>query len=244
MLRWIWCLLVSAVLVLTLGLPLIAVSFIRRTDRLNAWVMRVWAVGTTRAAGIHVIVEGGDCVPADTPCFFVGNHQSAMDIPILLAVRRGRVRFLAKESLFRIPIFGWVCKSAGHLPISRTRPRVTLERLEKLLKQIREHPASLAVFPEGKRSSDGRLLPFHRGTMKICRRAGLAVVPFTVSGSLAVHQRGELRVCPGTVRIRFGVPIRAEEVSALSVEQLHDRVFEAVASGLDPTSAISGAMAS
>lgn len=244
MLRGIWCLLVSAVLVLTLGLLLIVANFIRRSNSLNDWVMRVWAVGTVRAAGIDLIVEGSNHVPADSPCFFVGNHQSAMDIPSLLAVRRGSVRFLAKESLFRIPLFGWTCRSAGHLPISRTRPRVTLERLEKMLNQIREHPVSLAVFPEGTRSPDGRLLPFHKGAMKICRRAGLTVVPFAVSGSLAVHKTGDLRVCPGTVRIRFGVPIPAEEVSTLSVEQLHDRVYEAVASGLDLSPATSSAMTS
>ena len=244
MLRGIWCLLVSALLVLTLGVMLIVVNFIRRSDGLNDWVMRVWAVETLRAAGVDLIVEGGDRVPAEAPCFFVGNHQSAMDIPSLLVARRGRVRFLAKESLFRIPLFGWTCKSASHLSVSRTRPRVTLERLEKLLRQIRGRPVSLAVFPEGTRSPDGRLLPFHKGTMKICRRAGLTVVPFAVSGSLAVHERGNLRVCPGTVRIRFGMPIRSEEVSALSVEELHDRVYEAVASDLDLSPAMSGAMAS
>ena len=243
MLRGIFCLLVSAVLVLTVCVLLIVVSFIRRSDGLNAWVMHVWARGTLRSAGVKVIVEGAERVPDTMACFFVGNHQSALDIPILLLARRGRAQFLAKESLFRIPIFGWSILRAGHLPISRSRPRITLERLEKMLKQVREHPLSLAVFPEGTRSPDGQLLPFRRGTMKICQRAGLSIVPFAISGSLGVHKRGSYRINPGTVRIRFSDPIPPDELSVLSIDRLLDRVVEAVAGGLDAPAPIGGVVA-
>lgn len=243
MLRWVFCLLVSAVLVLTVGVLLIVVSLVRRSDGLSAWVMHVWARGTLRAAGVKVIVEGVERVPDSTPCFFVGNHQSALDIPILLLARRGRAQFLAKESLFRIPIFGWSCLRAGHLPISRSRSRVTLERLEKMLKQVREHPVSLAVFPEGTRSPDGRLLPFRRGTMKICQRAGLTIVPFAISGSLGVLRRGSFQLNPGTVRIRFAEPIPPDELSVLSADRLLERVVEAVAGVLDVPTPIGGVVA-
>ncbi len=243
MLRGIFCFLVCSVLALTGGALVIVVSFIRHSEGLNAWVMHVWAIWTLRAAGAKVIVEGAERVPDNTPCFYVGNHQSALDIPILLVARRGRAQFLAKESLFRIPIFGWSCRRAGHLPISRSHPRVTLERLEKMLKRVREHPVSLAAFPEGTRSPDGRLLPFRKGTMKICQRAGLTLVPFAISGSFGVHQRGSYRVNPGTVRIRFADPILPDELSVLSIDRLLDRVVEAVAGGLDATPPTNGMVA-
>ena len=232
MLRGIFTVFVMSVMALPLGALVFAVTPFRFSSWGQAWIANVWSRTILRCAGARLKIEGAERIPSDAGCFFVGNHQSALDIPVLFACLRGRIRFLAKESLFRIPVFGWAMKCAGHVAIARSRPRAAREQIEKTLAQVREQPISLAVFPEGTRSPDGRLLPFRKGTMKICQRAGLAIVPFTISGSLDVHKRSSLVVHPGVILVRFADPIGAEDAATASVDQLHDRVFEAVASGL------------
>lgn len=203
-----------------------------RPRRYASWGAKLWANGIMYAAGVRVTIDGLDRLPLGQAVFLVGNHQSAMDIPILLQAFRGEVRFMAKKSLFWVPIWGWWLYAAGFVPINRSNARAAHRSLERMLASLRRDPISFVVFPEGTRSTDGRLLPFRKGAMKICRRSGLSVVPFSMNGSLAVLARGHYRVRAGTVRLRLSAPIPAEEVAAMSSDELHDRVREAVANGL------------
>lgn len=221
-----------------IALPVFLAGLVYPARWLATWGSYLWSYSVLTAAGVRLTVEGTEQRPQGTSCFFVGNHQSALDIPILIVALRGRVRFLAKDSLFRIPIFGWALSRYEHVPIQRSRPRATLRRLAAMIDRIRRHPMSLVVFPEGTRSPDGRLLPFRMGAMKICQRAGLGVVPFSIDGSLAVHQRARFRVRPGSVRLVFAPPIPAGEVTAMTAGELHDRVREAMARGLGRPSAV------
>ena len=223
---------VATLLVVLVGTPVLLIGLVYPAPVFMTWGSAFWLRVILVIAGVRVRVEGTEHLAEETSKFFVGNHQSALDIPILVAVLHGRIRFMAKEALFRIPLFGWIIRRYGHVPIDRSHPRATFRTLRKMIERLERRPISFAVFPEGTRSPDGRLLPFRKGTMKICQRAGLSVVPFAIHGSLAVHERGRFRVRPGVVRIVFAKPIPASEVTGLTGTELHDRVREAVACGL------------
>jgi len=225
-------LLACIVVLVVVGLPTILVGLVYPSRRVFAFTSRIWALVMLLCCGVRLTIEGAEAIRNDTPKFFVGNHQSALDIPILLVALSGRVRFMAKASLFRIPILGWVMWRYGHVPIDREHPRAALDRLDRMIGELRRRPISFVAFPEGTRSLDGRLLPFRKGTMKICQRAGLTVVPFSISGSVNVCRRNRLRVRPGPVRLRFGEPIPADRVTSMSATELHDCVRERVAEGL------------
>lgn len=201
----------------------------RASDRAHAWCTRNLSRLVLRVFGVRLNVGGMSPEETRLPRYYAGNHQSALDILVLMSALRGNLRFMAKRSLFRIPVFGWAMSRHGHIPIDRTDARTAAQVLQGLVDRLREHPVSLAVFPEGTRSSDGRLLPFRPGAMKIAQRAGLAVVPFAVDGTLLIHQRKSLRIQPGPVRLTFGRPIPAEEVAAMSSRELAERVFAEVA---------------
>ena len=123
----------------------------------------------------------------------------------------------------------------GYAPIDRSSPRVTLRTLDRMLDRLRRDPISLAVFPEGTRSSDGKLLTFRRGTMKVGQRSELPIVPFTIEGSLAVYSRERFAANPGPVKLIFAEPIPASEVAAMSTMELHDRVKATIARQLGQT---------
>jgi 1-acyl-sn-glycerol-3-phosphate acyltransferase len=215
--------------VLVLGTAALLMGLVYPSRRVVAFAAVVWSRVILSLAGVRLTIEGKERVADRVPRFFMGNHQSALDIPILLLALDGYVRFMAKDTLFRIPVFGWVLLRYGYAPIDRSNPRVTLRTIEHMLERLRRDPISIAVFPEGTRSSDGRLLPFRRGTMKVGQRSGLPVVPFSIEGSLAVYSRDHFAANPGPVKLIFAAPIPVEEVAAMSTPELHDRVKATIA---------------
>jgi len=212
------------VLILSVAIPvLLLAGLIGRSDGLLAFWSRVWSRAILWLAGVRLTVRGA--AHADgPPSFFVGNHLGALDIPVLFVALRGRVRFMAKDSLFKIPLFGWALSQYGFVRIDRAHPRKALRALQRMLQDLRRHPVSFAVFPEGTRSHDGNLLPFRRGTLKICRDSGLPIVPFSIKGTNSIYVRGRVCITPGPVCITFGAPISADEAGSMSAQELVDRV--------------------
>lgn len=227
--------LAMSLVVLVLGTSALVAGFVYPSRRFVAWVAVIWSRVILSLAGVRLTIEGKELVADRVPRFYMGNHQSALDIPILLLALNGHVRFMAKDALFRIPVFGWVLLRYGYAPIDRSSPRVTFRTIERMLERLRRDPVSIAVFPEGTRSSDGRLLTFRRGTMKVGQRSGLPVVPFSIEGSLAVYNRQRFAANPGPVKLIFAEPIPADEVTAMSTTELHDRVKETIARQLGQT---------
>jgi len=227
--------LAMSLVVLVLGTAAFLIGLVYPSRRVVAFAAVVWSRVILFLTGVRLTIEGNELVTDRVPRFFMGNHQSALDIPILLVALDGHVRFMAKDTLFRIPVFGWVIRRYGYAPIDRSSPRVTFRTIERMLERLHRDPISIAVFPEGTRSSDGRLLTFRRGTMKVGQRSGLPIVPFTIDGSLAVYNREHFAANPGPVKLIFAEPIPADEVAAMSTTELHDRVKAIIARQLGQT---------
>jgi len=209
-----------------MGLP-------RPFPRVGNLIFHVWGWWVLKVSGVRLRVSGREHLPGDVPAFFfVGNHQSALDIPILAFALRGRLRFLAKKSLFRIPVFGWYLHMYGFTAVDRANARAARAAVQRMLEKLRHRPISYVVFPEGTRSVDGRLLPFRRGALKICQRAGLPLAPFAIDGSVRVLRRGSFRVTPGEVRLTFAPPIPAAEVVTAEQDELLARVRRDIATAL------------
>jgi len=216
-------------IVATVGSVVLLVGLVRPSNRLFALSAALWARVVLFLSGTRLTVEGDPQTGDGVPRFYMANHQSALDIPILVSALGGNVRFMAKNTLFRIPVFGWVLWRYGFAPINRSSARETAETLDRMLERLRKHPVSFAVFPEGTRTRDGKLLPFRRGTMKIGQRSGFPIVPVTISGSLRVHHRDRFAAHPGPVRVMFHEPIPPQRVSEMSPGELHDRVVGVIA---------------
>ena len=117
------------------------------------------------------------------------------------------------------------------LPVDRENREAAAATVETAVKYLKEG-LSFAVYPEGTRSRDGRLLPFKKGTFLIAIRAGVPVVPVSIVGAQDLLRKGEWSVRPGEVTVRFGPAV---DVSPYTVERRADllaRVEELVAAGL------------
>lgn len=193
----------------------------------------LWSRYGLRIAGVKLEVEGAELIPRDRPFILMGNHQSNFDILALFQAVPVRFNWLAKEELFKVPFFGPSIKSAGYIPINRGDGRDALKSLDRAAKLI-SAGTSVAIFPEGTRSTDGHLLPFKRGGFILAAKAGVPVIPFTIVGSRSVNPPDNfLFLRPGTIRIRFSPPIPTGERGAKQQATLMEQVREAIASKLE-----------
>src|SRR5207245_6329804 len=99
------------------------------------------------------------------------NHQSHMDIPLLLAALGFQFRFAAKKELFRYPFLGWHLRRSGHVPIDRENPRAAVKSLRDAAETI-THGTQILIFPEGGTSCDGSIKPFKGGGDLMPPRSG------------------------------------------------------------------------
>ncbi|GEM_PF-459857 len=229
MIRTLITALASSVMIGVFAVPVLLFSFLSKSDRLVTVSSAWWAKLVLTLTGVRLTVVGREYVSDGAARFFVGNHQGTLDIPILIAALGGGVRFMAKRGLFQIPVFGWMLERGRFVPIDRRDARRTLRTLQTMLDRLKHRPISYAVFPEGRRTEGGKLQPFRPGSLKVCKRSGLDIVPFTIDGSHRAYNHRTLRVTPGEVRVVFSAPISAEDARRMSVNQLCDVVREAVA---------------
>lgn len=201
-------------------------------DRSGRWShtwARLWSTGCARAAGVRIEVEGSEQIPTQGPVIYMGNHQGNFDIHALSIAIPRRFAWVAKEELFRIPVFGAAMRRAGYIPLDRSDGRKALRSMTEAARTIAAG-SSVVIFPEGTRTPDGALLPFKRGAFILAGKAGVPIVPFTINGSMVVNPRNRLELHPGTVRVSFGAPIAsAGEKESVLLE----RVREAVARRLE-----------
>ena len=180
----------------------------------RAWARCVLAASFVRLAVEH---ENGRPPAPNAGCVYVANHESLFDIPALLAALPGPTRFLAKASLFRIPVFGWALRLGGFVPVDRGHT----ERGRRSFRSALAHlgrGTSVLIFPEEERSLDGRVLPFRRGGLLLALRTGLPIVPAGLDGAFEVQPRRSFVIRPRTVHVRFGAPI---DLAGQSVRRIH-----------------------
>ncbi|MCF0136400.1 MAG: 1-acyl-sn-glycerol-3-phosphate acyltransferase [Lachnospiraceae bacterium] len=133
---------------------------------------------------IKVQVTGLEKVPSDRRFLYVSNHRSNYDPIIVLKVLSDRqMAFVSKEANFRIPLVGAILHRSCFLSINREDPRKAITTINRAAKLLAEGKFSIGVYPEGTRSKDCTLLPFHDGVLKIAQKAKVPVVVSIIRGT-------------------------------------------------------------
>ena len=197
----------------------------------------MFARGIMAASGVRTIVTFQAPLDPNRAYVFLSNHQSALDIPILMnaCLPAFNVRFLAKESLFKLPFMGWAMSRTGYIPIRRENPRHSAEQFQQISKTPAKIPYSYIIFPEGTRSPEGRLQPFKKGSIGLALRMGLPVVPVSLIDACRANPKGKFAVRSGTVRVVFHAPIELPPTEGPNRENrdaLEQQVYAAVLSAL------------
>ena len=188
---------------------------------------RGWGRTTLWSAGIRFSKFFEEDLSQLERCVLMPNHQSLYDIPLLLATLPGETRFLAKKSLFRIPIFSWALRTGGFIPVERGASRQAREAFQAALESLGEG-ASILIFPEETRTTDGTLLPFKRGGFLMALRSGLPVVPVGIRGNHQVRPKGSWMIRPGRVEVHYGRPMSSNAYGVRDMERFIGAVRDEV----------------
>jgi len=232
LLRGVWALVVLAVVTPLCGIPSAVISLVHRGSDVTMRLGRIWSRSMLWATGARVRYEGLDRAAATLPCIYISNHQSNVDIWALIAVLPVQTRFVAKQSLFRIPALGWAMSASGFIPIDRTNRSRAIRSLRAAAARIRDG-RPVVLFPEGTRSLDGRLGEFKKGPFHLALRAGVPIVPIAIGGSGRVLPSGTIRCRPGPVAVRFLESIDVGKFASDDHDGLRRVVRGAIAAKLD-----------
>src|ERR1051326_5415280 len=206
MLRTIW----TAVAVVFVTIPcasaVIVLALFSSSAQAIDWVIRLWARSIVAASGIDLHIENAGALDPKQRYVLVANHHSYFDIPCILAAVPQPIRFMAKASLFKIPIFGWSLARAGFIPIDRKNRRTAVKSFDPAVERIRRGN-TIVIFPEEGRSRNREMRPFQRGAFLLAIKSELPVVPMALDGTYDVFRVGAKRITPGKVTIKVGTPI-------------------------------------
>lgn len=211
--RWIVIVLVSIIL----GLSAVISSIVGKN--IIHSVTRMWGRLICRLTGVRVEVSGIENVLRDRAQIFISNHQGMYDIFAMQGYLPISFLWIAKESLFKIPIIGLAMKRAGYIGVNRASPKKFYKNLYRAIEEIK-NGKSIIIFPEGTRTADGSVGKFKRGSLFLIFKTGVPVVPVTISGSFNVMKRGEFRIRSGKIKIFIDKPIEIKEIQDSEEEKL------------------------
>jgi 1-acyl-sn-glycerol-3-phosphate acyltransferase len=164
--------------------------------------LRYRAIGTR-----HIPESGGGLV--------IANHQSFLD-PLLVGLPLNRpVSYIARDSLFRVPVVGWILRKTYVMPINRDggSPAIIKETIRRM-----DAGFLCGVFPEGTRSRDGAVADFKPGFIALVRRGRVPIYPVGIAGANRAFGRGSWFIKPRKVCVVFGEPLAASVVEELSAK--------------------------
>ena len=148
------------------------------------WNMDQLAEIICALVGARVTVSGAEKLPEGQRYLMVCNHRSIFD-PIASIKLFGAKEYIyiSKPENFKLPIVGPVMHKCGCLPVNRDNNREALAMVKSASKYIQDDVASVVIYPEGTRSREDELLPFHAGSFKIAQRTGVPVVISAIHGT-------------------------------------------------------------
>jgi 1-acyl-sn-glycerol-3-phosphate acyltransferase len=163
-----------------------------------------------RLAGVKVRTVGLDKLDPARTYIFMSNHISNLDPPITLPLIPRRSSVMVKKELFKIPILRQIMLIGSLVPVDRGNRDAGISALRDAVRAL-DQGLNMTIYVEGKRSFDGKLLPFKKGPFYLAEECKVAVVPITISGTEAVMPKAHFGIRPGTVTVQFHDPIEPSD---------------------------------
>src|SRR5688572_12552556 len=177
-------------------------------------------------------VFNAERVPLTGPVILASNHASFLDPPLVGATLDRDISYLARESLFRFPLVGALLRSWNSVPVDRDGGGAAGLRaiLDRLLAG-----GGIILFPEGTRTSDGKLLPARSGLGLVVIKSTAPVVPVRVFGTFEAYGR-HLRIPrPYRVMVKFGEPMdfaalrgEAKACTKARLKEIYQQVYDEI----------------
>ena len=215
--------------IIVFGLKTILLSDNKRDAKFYLYAKR-WGQNLLNIVGAKMQIIGLENINPQQSYVFVANHSNLFDIPIMQASIPNDFRIIYKKELEKVPFFGLVMKKSPYIATKRDASKSTLGSIDQAINQIQKG-ASILVFPEGTRSTDGTLGKFKRGAFMLAFHSGKPIVPVTIIGSNNIFPRSKFEFNPARVRVIFEKPIPVDALHTKSdeiqfIELIHSKINE------------------
>jgi len=168
-------------------------------------------------------VYGRKNIPEKNAVILASNHQSYLD-PILCGVPLKRhLHFVARDSLFTNTLFATLIASVNTIPVKRGKADVST--IKKVIGKLKEGKG-VCLFPEGTRTSDGKIAMFKPGFGLLCRKSEATVVPVLIDGAFECWPRYKKIFSRGAITICYGKAITPEQVKNMSDRKLAEILMD------------------
>jgi len=175
--------------------------------------------------GVRITVSGRGNFDPGRQYILMMNHVNLLDGFVFYGSFPGWARGIEEESHFNWPLYGWVIRRMGQVPVNRrsgARAMASLRRAAELVGARRDF--SFMVLPEGTRTRDGKLGPFKKGGFLLALETGLDILPLVQKGAYAVNRRQSLLLRPGRVEFIIEKPLPTAGCTRENIHELIGKV--------------------
>ena len=188
----------------------------------------------------RLTIEGREHIPVTEPFVLAPVHRSNIDTVLVSTITKRRLRFMGKDTMWKIRFFGMLWNALGAFPVHRgSADREALRRCIEVIEQ----GEPVVIFPEGTRQSGPEVQPLFEGAAYIATRTGVPIVPVGIGGSENAMPKGSKLIYPAKVHIVIGAPLRPEVVAEgkraprRAVRELTDKLHTEIQKLFDEASA-------
>lgn len=171
----------------------------------SAFKVMLWITGA------DITYIGKENVPRDQAVVYVGNHNSYFDILLTYSQCPGLTGYVAKSEMLRYPLLRDWMKRLYCVFLDRTDLRAGMQMILTCIDYIKQG-ISICIFPEGTRSRDGKMQPFHEGSLKMASKTGCPIIPMAITNSAQIFENHLPFVRPCKVIVEYGTPIYPKEL--------------------------------
>jgi len=228
---WAW---VETVLVVILGTPVVALVWLCTAPfdpgRYAAGrAFRLVGVTAMRLNGLWRFRARGTLPDPRRPYIVVANHESWAD-PFLISCFPWEMKWLSKDTFFKVPCLGWMMRMAGDIKLVRGERESTLAALEQCRDRLRTR-VSVMIFPEGTRSRSWEMLPFKDGAFRLAIEAGVPILPIAVAGARGAMAKGTFQFRPARALAQLLEPVDTAGLTLADVPALKAQVRARIDTG-------------
>lgn len=225
---WAW---VETVLVVILGTPVVALVWALTAHfdpgRYAAGrAFRLVGVTAMRLNGLWRFRARGTLPDPRRPYIVVANHESWAD-PFLISCFPWEMKWLSKDTFFKVPCLGWMMRMAGDIKLVRGERESTLAALEQCRDRLRKR-VSVMIFPEGTRSRSWEMLPFKDGAFRLAIEAGVPILPIAVAGAREAMAKGTFQFRPARALAQLLEPVETAGLTLADLPVLKAQVRDRI----------------
>uniref|UniRef100_A0A8C3C4V8 1-acyl-sn-glycerol-3-phosphate acyltransferase n=1 Tax=Cairina moschata TaxID=8855 RepID=A0A8C3C4V8_CAIMO len=212
--------------VFTISLLVITASIPRGRNCENMKFLSMLLLPLKYIFGIKIVVKGKENVRTKKPFVLVLNHQTSLDIMVMMEILPSRCVAIAKKEILYMGTFGLACWLAGLIFIDRKKREDNSRSLHLNVFSLLQF--RVLIFPEGTRNHSGSMLPFKRGAFQLAVKAQVPIIPVVISSYSDFYSQKEKRFTPGKITIQILPEVKTLGLGPEDVPKLTEQVRDSM----------------